>query len=113
MKVAALAALSVLIVLPAEAEPGHRQNGSPVATCDNDGHCTTFAAAAPTSSPRRSRPKSQSTIATPAPATGTAAPATATRTAALPAATDATAAAAAATDATPAAATDTTAAAPA
>jgi hypothetical protein len=42
MKVAALAALCVLIAFPAEA--GHRQNNvSPI--CDNDGRCT-----APTSS---------------------------------------------------------------
>jgi len=62
MKVAALAALSVLIVLPAEAGQGHRQSDSPLAACDNDGHCTTFAAA-PASSPRKSRPKPRSAIA--------------------------------------------------
>jgi hypothetical protein len=105
MKVAALAALSVLIVLPADAGQVHRQNGSPTATCDNDGHCTTFASAASASSPRRSRPKIQSTIAAAAPATA-ATPAAVTQTAAIPAAADATAADAAATDATPATATD-------
>ena len=41
MKVAALAALSVLIALPAEAGQRHRQiNVSP--SCDNDGRCTTL-----------------------------------------------------------------------
>ena len=39
MKVAALAALSVLIALPADAGQHQRQNNiSP--TCDNDGRCT-------------------------------------------------------------------------
>src|SRR5262249_47675154 len=111
MKVAALAALSVLIVLPAIAGQVHRQNGSPTATCDNDGHCTTFASAVSASSARRSRPKTQSTIAaaaaaTPAAATPAAAtPAAVTQTAAIPPAPDA-AAAAAPTDATPPTATD-------
>jgi hypothetical protein len=49
MKVAALAALSVLIALPAEAGQRHRQNNvSP--SCDNDGRCTTLNVTAPTSS---------------------------------------------------------------
>jgi hypothetical protein len=49
MKVAVLAALSVLIALPAEAGQRHRQNDvSP--TCDNDGRCSTLNATAPTSS---------------------------------------------------------------
>ena len=40
MKVAALAALTVLIALPAEAGERQRQNNvSP--SCDNDGRCTT------------------------------------------------------------------------
>ena len=48
MKVAALAALSVLIALPAEAGQRHRQiNVSP--SCDNDGRCTTSNVTAPTS----------------------------------------------------------------
>jgi hypothetical protein len=48
MKVAALAALSVLIALPADAGQHQRQNNiSP--TCDNDGRCTTLSAAAFTS----------------------------------------------------------------
>ena len=44
MKVAALAALSlltVLLVLPVQAGQRHRLSVSPAATCDNDGHCTT------------------------------------------------------------------------
>ena len=41
MKVAAVAALSVLIMLPAQAGQRHRQNNvSP--SCDNDGRCTTL-----------------------------------------------------------------------
>ena len=49
MKVAALAALSVLIALPAEAGQRHRQNNvSPF--CDNDGRCTALNVTAPTSS---------------------------------------------------------------
>jgi hypothetical protein len=39
MKVAALAALSVLIALPAEAGQRHRQNNASP-SCDNDGRCT-------------------------------------------------------------------------
>jgi hypothetical protein len=99
MKVAALAALSVLVVLPAEAGQRHRTNVSPKVTCDNDGHCTTFAAAAPVASPHRSRAKVQSAI-TAAPAAGAAA---------TPAATSKTAPTAEARDATVAAATDPTA----
>ncbi|HEX3342218.1 MAG TPA: hypothetical protein VHT68_23950 [Pseudolabrys sp.] len=49
MKVAALAALTVLIAFPVEAGQRYRQNSvSP--TCDNDGHCATLTVAAPTSS---------------------------------------------------------------
>ena len=52
MKVAALAALSVIIALPAEAGQRHRQNSvSP--SCDNDGRCATLSAAAPTSNHKR------------------------------------------------------------
>ncbi|MGB8826911.1 MAG: hypothetical protein WCD25_26565 [Pseudolabrys sp.] len=52
MKVAALAALSVLIALPADAGQHQRQNNiSP--TCDNDGRCTTLSAAAFTSKSTR------------------------------------------------------------
>ena len=49
MKVAALAALTVLIALPAEAGQRYQQNNvSP--SCDNDGHCTTLNVTASTSS---------------------------------------------------------------
>ena len=48
MKVAALAIVSVLIALPAEAGQRHRQNNVS-SSCDNDGRCTTLSAAAPTS----------------------------------------------------------------
>jgi hypothetical protein len=59
VKVAALAALCVLIALPAEAAQSHRQNNvSP--SCDNDGRCTTLNATAPKSSHiRTSQPKPQ------------------------------------------------------
>ena len=53
MKVAATAAVCVLIVMPAAAQ-SQRQNGSPVSICDNDGHCTT---AAPGASNRTSHRK--------------------------------------------------------
>jgi hypothetical protein len=49
MKVAALAALGVLIAFPAEAGQRYRQNSvSP--TCDNDGRCAALNVTAPTSS---------------------------------------------------------------
>ncbi len=64
MKVAALAALSVLIALPAEAGQRHRQNDSSTTTCDNNGHCTTVNATAPMPSHRKSRWKTQNTMAT-------------------------------------------------
>ena len=64
MKLATIAALSVLIVLPAEAGHRHQQIGSPAATCDNDGHCTTLTTKAPAPSFHRSRSKTQTTIAT-------------------------------------------------
>jgi hypothetical protein len=52
MKVAALAALSVLIAFSAEAGQHQRQNNvSP--SCDNDARCTTLNVTAPTSSPMR------------------------------------------------------------
>lgn len=51
MKVVALAALSVLIMLPAEAAQRQRQNNiSP--SCDNDGRCTTLSVTASTPSLR-------------------------------------------------------------
>jgi hypothetical protein len=64
MKVAALAALTILIALPAVAGQRHRQNGSPATTCDNNGHCTTIGATAPVPSYRESRSEPQRTIAT-------------------------------------------------
>ncbi len=55
MKVAVLAALSVFIALPAAgAGQRHVQNGSPVTTCDNDGHCATLAATKAAAVPARS-----------------------------------------------------------
>jgi hypothetical protein len=93
MKVAALAALSVLLVLPVEAGQRHRTHVSPKVTCDNDGHCTTFAAAAPVATLRRSRPKVQSTI-TAALAASAAATDAPSKTAPTPEARDATVAAA-------------------
>jgi hypothetical protein len=64
MKVAALAALSVLIAIPlAEAGQRRLQNGLPM-TCDNDGHCATFAATKTAASPRKVRPEIKKTIAT-------------------------------------------------
>ena len=64
MKVAALAALGVLVALPAEAGQAHRQNASPAATCDNDGHCTTVNAIAPVASDRKRQSETQRTIPT-------------------------------------------------
>jgi len=65
MKVAVLAALSVLIAIPsAEAGQSHVQKGSPVTSCDNDGHCTTRAATLPVASPRKGRPEIKKTTAT-------------------------------------------------
>jgi hypothetical protein len=49
VKIAALAALGVLVSLPAEAAHVSRQNRIS-ATCDNDGHCTTRAGIVPTTS---------------------------------------------------------------
>ena len=57
MKIVVLAALSVLISLPVEAGQRHRQNASPVVTCDNEGHCTAFNASAPVPRLRGSRLK--------------------------------------------------------
>src|SRR4029077_4196222 len=64
MKVAVLAALSVLIAIPsAEAGQRHLQNGVPVTTCDNDGHCATLGATRPAASPRKVRPEIKNTVA--------------------------------------------------
>lgn len=78
MKVLILAGLSVLIALPVEAGQRHRQNASPVVSCDNDGHCTTFNASAPVPRLRSSRLKIrdktiESATTPPGPATTTAA----------------------------------------
>ena len=62
MKVAALAALGVLIAFHAEAAPQQRQLVSPATTCDNDGHCKTASADA-TSAVHKIRPKAQKSIA--------------------------------------------------
>jgi hypothetical protein len=91
MKVVALAALSVLVVLPAEAGQRHRTNVSPKVTCDNDGRCTTFAAAAPVAVARRSPPKSTITAA---PAASAATTDVSSKTAPTPEAKDASATAA-------------------
>jgi hypothetical protein len=64
MKVAALAALSVLIVLPAEAGQRHHRVVSLAATCDNNGRCTTLTTKGPAPSFHRSRSTTQTTIAT-------------------------------------------------
>jgi len=64
MKVAVLAALSVLIAIPsADAGQRHLQNGVPVTTCDNDGHCATLGARMPAASPRKVRPEIKKTVA--------------------------------------------------
>ena len=62
MKVAALAALGVLIAFHAEAAPQQRQLVSPATTCDNDGHCKT-ASVDGTPSVHRIRPKAQKSTA--------------------------------------------------
>jgi hypothetical protein len=63
MKVAALAALSVLIVLPVEAGQPHQQIGSPAVICDNNGHCTTLTTKARSPSLHKNRSRIQTTIA--------------------------------------------------
>jgi hypothetical protein len=64
VKIVAAAALSALILVPAEAGQRHRHASVPVVSCDNDGRCTTFGATAPTPSTRKRRSKTKSTIAT-------------------------------------------------
>jgi hypothetical protein len=61
MKVAAIAALGILVVLPAEAGQRHRASNS--LTCDNDGRCTTFNASAPIYSDRTIRKKAHTATA--------------------------------------------------
>src|SRR5262245_4557427 len=67
MKAAAIAALGLLVVLPAHAEQRHRASNSPTLTCDNDGRCTTFNAAAPVN--RKKTPASIAVSTTIKPAT--------------------------------------------
>ncbi len=64
MKVAALAALGVFIVLPAEAAQQQRHYAVPATTCDNDGHCTTLSTNTLSPGSRKVRPKAQKTLAT-------------------------------------------------
>jgi hypothetical protein len=65
MKVAVLAALSVLIAIPlAEAGQRHLQNGLAATNCDNEGHCSTLVARMPAASLRKVRPEIKKTIAT-------------------------------------------------
>ena len=63
MKVAALAALGVLVAFSAGAAQQQRQLVSPATTCDNDGHCKTASADA-ASAVHRICPRAQKTIAT-------------------------------------------------
>lgn len=93
MKFAAVAALSALVVLPAEAGQRHRANSSAGVACDNDGRCTTLRAAVPEASSRGGRSKIQSKIATRIPGGATAAPAGTSETRPPPAAANATVAA--------------------
>ena len=66
MKAVAIAALSVLIVLPAEAGQHHRQSVPRTATCDNDGRCTTIrVAGAPAASIRTSQKKMRAVTTAP------------------------------------------------
>jgi hypothetical protein len=62
MKVAALAALSVLILLPGETGQDQRQLDSPANSCDNIG--PTLGATAPTPNSCKSQPQMQSAMPT-------------------------------------------------
>ncbi len=65
MKVAAVAALGALIILPGDGGQVRRQYALPMAaTCDNDGHCVTLSTIAPTSGYRGSRSETRKTPAT-------------------------------------------------
>jgi hypothetical protein len=65
MKIAAVAALGVLIMLPGEAGQAHRQYALSMATtCDNDGHCATLGTIEPTPGYRKSRSETKKTSAT-------------------------------------------------
>jgi hypothetical protein len=64
MKIAAVAAFGMLIMLPGEAELAHRQHALPRATtCDNDGHCTTLSAVEATPGYRKNRSGTKKTSA--------------------------------------------------
>ena len=67
MRFAALAALSILVVLPADALQ-QSQYASLTPTCDNDGRCTTLNAIAPVTATHDSWPEIKTT--TPIPAAG-------------------------------------------
>jgi len=64
VKVATIAALNILIVLSGEAVQSHRQTGSPMAACGNDGHCATPDTTAPSRNYRESEPKLKKPTAT-------------------------------------------------
>jgi hypothetical protein len=64
MKVAAVAALGVLIMLPGDAGEAQRQYALPMATtCDNDAHCVTLSTIAPTPGYRERRSETRKTPA--------------------------------------------------
>jgi hypothetical protein len=65
MRFAALAALSILVVLPADALQ-QRQYASLTPTCDNDGRCTTLNAIAPVTATHDSWPEIKTTTPIPA-----------------------------------------------
>jgi hypothetical protein len=62
MKAAAIAALSLLVVLPVQAAQHHRRNASPIATCDNDGHCTMSRVAAASAASKRTSARKSHTV---------------------------------------------------
>jgi hypothetical protein len=57
VKVAAIAALNILIALSGEAVQSHRHAGSVMAACGNDGHCATLNTTAPSRNYRESKSK--------------------------------------------------------
>ena len=64
MKAAAIAALGLLIVLPAHAGQRHHASNLPTPTCDNDGRCTAFnAGVAPIYSDQTNRKKTHTPTA--------------------------------------------------
>jgi hypothetical protein len=75
MKAAAIAALGLLIVLPAHAGQRHRASNLPTPTYDNDGRCTTFnAGVAPIYGDQTNRKKTHGPIAVTATKPATTAP---------------------------------------